>query len=94
MKKAAVYYVTATDMTHLGGPMGSEYTVDMWTKYFPTEAKAKKFAEDDYKKLTRAGVKKRKIKWVWDEEVEYWYSGDLSFISYSVGKIKLENERN
>lgn len=38
------------DASHLGGPMGTEYTTPMWSKPFSTVEKAKKYAEDYVKK--------------------------------------------
>jgi hypothetical protein len=38
------------DATHLGGPMGTEYTTPLWAKSFDDVAMAKRYAEKHFKK--------------------------------------------
>ena len=40
-----IYILTCEDASHLGGPMGSEYTTLMWTEVFTSLDKAKAHAE-------------------------------------------------
>ena len=41
------YSLRRSDASHLGGPMGSEYTTTDWVKLFDSEKKAKEFAKGD-----------------------------------------------
>lgn len=42
-----MYRLTRENLTHLGGPMGTEYTTTDWTKYFHVFNKALAFAQKD-----------------------------------------------
>ena len=60
-----IFSLTSTNLTHLGGPMGTEYTTTNFIKYFTTVQLAKNYAEADFKwQNKRVGNKKfPKIKW-------------------------------
>ena len=78
------YELVCEDYTHLGGPMGSEYTTTIFRKAFSTVGKAKKYAENDHQKR-RHDVE---IKWKNDNRIIY--SGDLLSHAYSISKQKIE----
>jgi len=76
------YELVSENLTHLGGPMGSEYTTTNFRKYFNDSKKAKLFAEKDFGK---------KIKWL--KTGKGWTSGDLSWVMYYINEIKIKNEK-
>jgi len=45
-----VWEVESENLTHLGGPMGTEYTTTNWRKLCKTLAAAKRVAEEDFRK--------------------------------------------
>jgi len=45
-----IYNLTCEDASHLGGPMGSEYTTHIFTKPFTTVKRAKQYAVNYVKK--------------------------------------------
>ena len=82
-----IFALESTDLTHLGGCMGSEYTTTNYVKYFKSIKKAKKFAEKEYDKYSDD-----KIKWhIDDEDQDITTSGDLSFVEYQISEIKTED---
>ena len=72
-----MYSLTSENLTHLGGPMGSEYTTTNWRKYFETLEEAKEYAEKDYNG-------KEKIKWSGSNKI---HSQDLLFVMYQIEEI-------
>lgn len=76
-----VYMLTATDLTHLGGPMGSEYTKVIFNKPYKNLSKAKAAAEKDYE---------QPIEWQNQESNKFWTSGDLGHVTYDIRKITVE----
>lgn len=59
------------DASHLGGPMGSEYTTEMWRKEFASVKDAKAYAEKDAEKYidgnwSRKWTKHSTGNWGWD----------------------------
>ena len=44
-KSNKIFVLTCEDASHLGGPMGSEYTEFLWNKLFSDRDKAKAHAE-------------------------------------------------
>lgn len=81
MKKPTIYKLVIEDLTHLGGPMGTERTYVIGREYFLSLEKAKKFAEKDYSKRSNGET----FKW------KGLSSGDLSFIMYTITKIKIRS---
>ena len=79
-----MYTLTSENLTHLGGPMGTEYTYPNWTKHFTTMDAAKDFAQTDY---SRNGCSK-KIKW--SRGKFNCNSGDLRFVKYYINIVKVE----
>jgi len=79
-----VFNLTATDMSHLGGPMGTEYTSIMYVKTFGTLEKAQKYAQKDYK-YSDIGLA---LKWKKDGR-NAWTSGDLGWVEYTINKVKV-----
>lgn len=79
-----IFELISTDMTGVGGPMGS-VGEEKWTKLFKTVEAAKACAEKDYQKMI--GKKNARIKWKkYDpEDAENVYtSGDLSCVMYEI----------
>ena len=90
VKGTAIYELEATDMTHCGGPMGSEYTESLWHKFFSSLQKAKDYAEKDYSKQAS---RKRKITWIFvrDRFSREYTSRDLGFIMYDIRRVQIED---
>lgn len=76
------YRLVNEDLTHLGGPMGTEYTEDRWSKNYATVEQAKQAAEKDYDSP---------IEWV-KERNGGWRSPDLGYVMYRIEPITLESE--
>jgi hypothetical protein len=85
-KKTVCYSLTAIDMTHLGGSMGTDFTTNLWTNHYSTVKQAKTVALKDYRK--RRGFSNVNIEWT-SHDSEEWYSGDLSFIAYEIKPVKV-----
>jgi len=73
-----IFRLISKNLTHLGGPMGSEYTYNNFTKSFATLESAKSFAEDDYKG-------EETIKWSHPNDT-VWRSQDLGYVMYNIKK--------
>lgn len=84
MKKQPIeiYELLSENLSHLGGPMGSEYTTDNWRKHFDDVELAKKYAEKDFK---------NKIKW--QKSPSGYCSGDLHFVMYTIKKLKIISKK-
>lgn len=78
------YCLKSENLTHLGGPMGSEYTTTNFCKYFSSVSKAKDYAEKDYKK-TRG---QEKI--IWIKTKTGIRSPDLLWVMYYIDIVKEE----
>ena len=74
--KGYVYKVRSDDLTQLGA-MGSSPGIN-WTRLAKDLKTAKKLAEDDYL---------NKIKW--SKQSDYWTSGDLRYVMYTIHKEKV-----
>lgn len=74
-----IYCLTSTNLTGLGGPMGSERTVTNYIRYFSKKEYAQAYAEKEYgKKIT------------WRSEISGGCSsGDLRYVMYEIAKIKI-----
>jgi hypothetical protein len=82
-----MYELASENLTHLGGPMGSDYTYDNWRKFFTTIELAKKYAEKDYKKNKGIEV----IEWIDNEnEKDCIQTQDLGFVMYYIRTVKCE----
>ena len=81
-----MYELTSQNLTHLGGPMGSEYTYDNWRKFFTTIELAKKYAQKDYNK---DGPAPEFIKWK-KENKDCITSQDLGYVQYYIRTVKCE----
>jgi hypothetical protein len=66
-----IYVATVEDASHLGGPMGSEYTVPIAQKTFTTYDKALKWLEqwNDGEPLGEAVAQSSGTSWGWDIRV-------------------------
>jgi len=74
------YTAIATDLTHLGGSMGTEYTTIIWIKNFKSLKSAKLHCEAHYKsKLTWTTVNNKCIT-----------TGDLGWIMYDIKLLEFE----
>lgn len=61
-----VFNLICEDASHLGGPMGTEYTTHLWTKTFSSVDKAKAYAEKYCKKEEFRWEKGERGKWFVD----------------------------
>lgn len=68
MIKDQIYMLECEDASHLGGPMGTEYTTHMFTKPFRTANRAKEWAKEYQGKWPKWA------KWTWHSgrNVSYW----------------------
>ena len=82
MKQIEIFELTSTDLGHLGGPMGSEYTTSAHEGSFSTLEKAKKCAEKIY------NGSRGKIKW--KTEGNFTSSGDLGYIAFEIKRTKVK----
>ncbi len=80
MKPKSIYSLTSKNLTHLGGPMGTEYITTNWIEYFSTMEKAKAYAEKVYK-----GAEKIE----WRIRGKHISSQDLGFVMYCIKKIEI-----
>ncbi len=78
VEEVKIYMLTCEDASHLGGPMGTEYTTTMWNKLFNSVELAKKHAEDFTKQ-----------KGDWSREEGYW-SWDAGAYIFIIRKVKFE----
>lgn len=77
MAQETIFYeLTANDLSHLGGPMGTEYTTISLRRNFNSKQEAKAFAANHYGKP---------IKWI-KQTPNKDYSGDLRYIDYTITK--------
>ena len=76
-----IYMLTSEDLSHLGGPMGSEYTTTNYVKPFEDLEAAQEYAEKEYKR--------GKITWTKDKKKAKWCSGDLAFVMYNIEEVKV-----
>lgn len=81
-----IYEAEAEDLTHLGGPMGTEYTTGYYLGLFGSEALAKGAAQKHWTGNKQKGT----LKWL--KEGKSWRTEDLGWIMYHV-KVRKINER-
>jgi len=81
-----MYELKSENLTHLGSPMGSEYTTTNWRKFFTTIDLAKKYAEKDY---LSGNKNPETIEWT-EESPDHIRSQDLSFVMYHIKTVKCE----
>jgi hypothetical protein len=79
------YELVCEDYTQLGGPMGTERTSVIFARFFGTEKRAKKIAEEDHERRDNRTV----IEWRKDSRGST-YSGDLSSHAYTITKRGIE----
>jgi len=73
-----IFILTCEDASHLGGPMGTEYTTHMFSKPFASLESAQRFAEkysDDH-----GGLASKEMKWTKDWYRERWAEDASKFI--------------
>ena len=80
-----IFKLVSTDMTHLGGPMGSEYTTTNFVKYFSSVDNAKKHAEKDF-----GDQRTEPIEWK-KKNKSGFTSGDLRYVMYDIESVVLED---
>lgn len=80
-----IYVAVSTDLSGLGGPMGTETTRTNWRKYFTEIEFAKEFCEGDYAMKTQS---LKKFKWLIKPHGKI-YSGDLRFVEYTIKPIEI-----
>jgi hypothetical protein len=91
-----IYELVATDLSHLGGRMGTEYTVPIFHKFYSSAVKAMNAADDDYRQRQQQ-KRKQSIEWKRVGPSTHspeggWYSGDLGFIDYRIIPVQVENK--
>jgi hypothetical protein len=77
-----VYELIYEDLTHLGGPMGSEYTTSKSMGLFASADAAKKAGSSDYFRRTAKRGTRRSFDWY--SEGRDWRTDDLGFVMYWV----------
>jgi hypothetical protein len=83
----AIYAVSSTNLTGLGGPMGTERISTNWTRHFRSHTKAMWAAFKDYKK--QGG--KEKLDWMLDDDKKGVHTQDLGFVEYHVWIVETED---
>lgn len=81
------FEVRSENLTNLGGPMGSEYVFDNWSKSVSTLEKAKALVEKDYKKECN-GEPEKLIKW--ERRGKTTRTQDLRFVMYYIREVTVE----
>jgi hypothetical protein len=92
METTKVWKVTKEDLSHLGGPMGSEYTTTILTKLFSEKEKAIEWIKKDMKKEKREEHFEKptsRNKSLKTSIHLYW---DCLHVGYSLDKDKVEIE--
>lgn len=92
METTEVWKVLKEDLTHLGGPMGSEYTTPILTKLFSKKEKAIEWIKKDMKKEGREDSFEKPTstnKSLKTSKHLYW---DCLHVGYSLDKDKVEIE--
>jgi hypothetical protein len=79
------FELRSENLTNLGGPMGSDYTFDNWSKSFSSMEKAMKAAERDYYEK-----EKGEDKIVWKGGSSRKSTQDLRFVQYHITKTKID----
>lgn len=77
-----VYNLTCEDASHLGGPMGTEYTTHVFTKPFTTLQKAKDYAKKYQKNWPEHA------EWIQDSKTR-WHVDSSAYI-FEINKTKVE----
>lgn len=72
------YELVNEDLTNLGGPMGTEYTVTRWRRYF-----------DSAKKAKAAAVKDHEAAIEWHKMGHGYRSNDLGHTMYYIAQLIL-----
>lgn len=81
------FEVRSENLTNLGGPMGSEYVYDNWSKSVSTVEKAKAIVEKDYKKEC-GGEPEEIIKW--EKKGKHYQTQDLRFVMYYIREVTVK----
>lgn len=80
-----MYRLTNTNLTGLGGPMGTERTSTRWTKFFRSRSGAKEYAEGDYQKNGHD------LDWKWQQVGDNLTSGDQGWVMYDIEYVYTED---
>ena len=90
VKKLVIFNMESENLSHLGGPMGSEYTTTNWVKPFASLDEAKAYAEKDYTRQTgKKNAAERPIVWV-RENSRYVRSEDMGFVMYHIRRTTVK----
>lgn len=76
-----MWLLRSENLTHLGGPMGTEYTTTNWRKYFTKFQYARDYAEQDYG---------QSLTWHSSNEDGSVRSDDLGSVMYHITRINVE----
>lgn len=74
------------DLTHLGGPMGTEYTTTRWRKCYNDIDAAKAAAQEDYEP-NHFGP----LRWIKDGDQGAIRTNDLGYVMYYIKPVKTED---
>lgn len=77
-----MYTLVITDLTHLGGLVGTEYTT-YTEQHYKTVKAAKEGAEKHY------NGSRGPIRWSQFEN-KWWHSQDLGYVMYKIKPLKIE----
>ena len=96
MSESSLWQLIYEDLTHLGGPMGTEYTTESDWGFFTSVKAAKEKAEKYYSSRKGAIYHPEKIEWKQDS---YYHNGkscretrsqDLGYVMFHIRKVKVE----
>jgi len=76
--------VEISDLSHLGGPMGTEYMISMGHKLFTTKEKAITWVE---KEIIKHGHEPSKTLYTNEPDHKTW---DCGYVGYSLRPIKVD----
>lgn len=85
-----IYRLEYEDLTHLGGPMGTEYTTSDHMGNYSSLSGAKAAAQHNYQ-LKMGNVVQPTLKWHKHSRkgMLYWHTDDLGFVMYNIYQEKV-----
>jgi cytochrome oxidase Cu insertion factor (SCO1/SenC/PrrC family) len=78
-----LYQLIYEDLTHLGGPMGSEYTTKSNFGFFTSVRKAQSKAENYHSQHSAEKI-------AWRKDGDFWRSQDLGYAMFYVIEVRVE----
>ena len=83
-------YLISEDLSHLGGPMGTEYTTESEPSFFSSVEEAQSFAEAEYGEKIDWSQKKSPTSNL--IPLDLTCSGDLGYIMYHIREVKIKKK--